>query len=439
MKRILLLASVLWANSLFASESLNLASCLKLAFENNHLLQAAQLGIDASGQELEAVKGQSYPALNLSAAYTHIGKISSFSFPSSSGGPPRELSFGTPNKMNADIKLQLPVFTWWRISNSIALAEKGREMSRLQFEQNRLQLTGRVLRAYYGVLINNAVIRLLEDDLKRTKQFLSITQKRYESGELPKHELLRAQVQLANEENGLNTALGNQKNSRIFLSRVIGRPDEQMNASGELNFISLETDEDNLINSAMNRRLELRQLKLQREMNRNQTGLADAGNKPILAFFSGYNITNGFDPMDPQRFVDNWNVGMRLSWPVFDGFTTSHKTQAALINEKISGERAEDMKENVILQVKKALVIIRQMENSIASRRENIELAGRVQKMTEEQYKNGFTSSLQLLLSQKDLLDAEISYLQAVFNHIMAKIDLSKAVADYSWFESDVE
>ena len=85
------------------------------------------------------------------------------------------------------------------------------------------------------------------------------------------------------------------------------------------------------------------------------------------------------------------------------------------------------------------MVTIRQMENSIASREKNIELAREVQQMSEEQYRNGLISLLDLLVAQKNLFNAELSHLQAVFNHIMAKIDLGKAIGDYTWFEEEVE
>ena len=312
-------------------------------------------------------------------------------------------------------------------------------MASLQEKLQRLNLTHKVLKAYYAVLINNAVVELLKTNMERTKKSLEITRQRYEEGELAKHEVLRTQVQLTNEENELKTALGNQTNSRLFLGKVLSQPETEIDVKGELKFIPLQMEESKLIQLALEQRLELRMLQVEKSMNISNLELAATGNKPTLALFSSYTIVNGFDPIEPEKFVDNWNVGVQFSWPVFDGFSTKHKEEDARIRQKITLEKEAELRQNIILQVKQALVTIHQMENSIASRQKNIELAREVQQMSEEQFRNGLISLLDLLVAQKNLFNAEISHLQAVFNHIMSKIELGKAIGNYSWFESELE
>ncbi|HGY57241.1 MAG TPA: TolC family protein [Caldithrix abyssi] len=441
MKNIYLLIFVifLFMQISLGQDSYTLSECLRQAYESSHLLRAAKLEVLASAEQTAAARAQNYPLLNVAAVYTRIGEISTFTFPSFTGGPPRKLSFGTPNRVNADAKLQYPLFTWWRIQNSIQLAEQGERMTGLQEELQRLNLTHQVLRAYFAVLINKAVVQLLQANMDRTKKSLTMTRKRYEEGQLAKHELLRTQVQFTNEKNQLKTALGNLSNSRLFLGKVLGRPESEIDVQGELHFVPLKTGEEELVRRALEQRLELRMLDVEKAMNSSNLELAGSGNKPTLALFSSYNITNGFDPIDPEKFVDNWNVGIQFSWPLFDGFATKHKTEEARIRQKITLEKEAELRQNIILQVKQAMVTIRQMENSIASREKNIELAREVQQMSEKQYRNGLISLLDLLVAQKNLFNAELSHLQAVFNHIMAKIDLGKAIGDYTWFEEEVE
>lgn len=429
---------LLWIG-LQAAEKYTLSQCLQQAYEKSHLLRAAKLEIQSTNKKVLTAKGQNYPLLNLGATYTRIGEISSFTFPSPTGGPPRKLSFGTPNRVNASANLQYPLFTWWRIQNSIRLAEQGESLASLQEKLQRLNLTQQVLKAYYAVLINNAVVQLLKTNMERTKKSLEITRQRYEEGELAKHELLRTQVQLTNEENELKTALGNQTNSRLFLGKVLNQPETEIDVSGELRFIPLQMEEGQLIKQALEQRIELQMLQVEESMNLSNLALAGTGNKPSLALFSSYTIVNGFDPMEPEKFVDNWNIGVQFSWPIFDGFATKHKEEDARIRQKITLEKEAELRQNIILQVKQALVTIHQMENSIASREKNIELAREVQQMSEEQFRNGLISLLDLLLAQKNLFNAEISHLQAVFNHIMAKIELGKAIGNYGWFEAELE
>jgi outer membrane protein len=295
------------------------------------------------------------------------------------------------------------------------------------------------LRAYFALLLNKEVVGIQQENIERTKVYLAATQKRFDSGQLPKLELLRAQVQLTNEQNDLETALGNTEKSRLFLAKTVGLQDEDLDVAGELQFNPIAIDKSEIIQKALENRVDLRVLDIRKAMGDNQITVSSSGNKPNLFLFSGYNVTNGFDPMDPNRFVDNWNVGVQLSWPLFDGFKTKHEVESARINRQVTDLQEKEIKEMLVVQIKQALVNLNQSEIKINSQKKNIELAKEALDMSVKQYEQGFISSLDLMDAQKVLLRNELGQVQAIFNHIMTKIDLSKAIGNYQWFELDVE
>lgn len=422
-----------------AAERLDLTNCLRRAYRNNHLLKASEWQVAAAQEQLKAAEAQRWPEISFNSQYTRIGKVSSFSFATAPDAPRRKFTFGTPNRVNLDLRLQMPVFTWWRVSSLIDLARVGKEISQLQQEQQQLNTTDQVLRAFYAVVLNNQVVRLLEENIARTRVYLETTQRRFEAGQVPRLEVMRAQVQLSNEENNLETAKGNLEKSKIFLAKTIGSPDEEVDAEGNLEFQQLAVSSEAIIREALEYRLDLKIIQQQRKLNEHEIALNQSADKPNLFFFSGYNVTNGFDPTDPNRFVDNWNVGVQLSWPLFNGFRTRYEVQNARINQKITDLREAEMREMLLVQIQQALVNLKQSEIQIQSQEKNIVLAREALKMATDQYEQGFISALDLVEAQKGLLQTELAHTQAIFNHIMTKIDLGKAVGRYQGFAVDEE
>ena len=54
--------------------------------------------------------------------------------------------------------------------------------------------------------------------------------------------------------------------------------------------------------------------------------------------------------------------------------------------------------------------------------------------MAEKQYHDGLISSIEVLDAQHTLSQSELLRTQAIFNHIMTKVDLCRAMEDFEWF-----
>ena len=91
------------------------------------------------------------------------------------------------------------------------------------------------------------------------------------------------------------------------------------------------------------------------------------------------------------------------------------------------------------MQIRQTFVTIRQAEQKIHNQEENIKLAKEAYAVAEKQFRHGLVSSLEVSDARQTLNQSELLRTQAVFNHIMAKLDLCKAIEDYTWFEPSLE
>lgn len=416
----------------FSQNALTLEDCLQLAFKNSRMLQVADLGAEAAAEQVAEARAQLWPSVGLSGLYTRIGKITSFTIPM--GGMSRTFQFGTPNRVNLDLKLQLPLFTWGRINSTIEMSQVGRSLAEVQRRQQKVELTDQVLRAFYAVLLNEEVVRLRQESIGRAERHWKTAQERFQAGVVPQLELLRAEVELKNAQSAWNEAQRNLDKSKIFLAKLIGRDDRQVAVAGVFQFDPIRLNDAELIATATSARSDIQAIRLQQQMSQSQIALAKSGNKPNLFLFSGYNVVNGFDPLNPDKFVDNYDVGVQLALPLFDGFTTFHKVQQAELQQQQIRLQEQELKELVQLQVRQAIVTLQQAEDKIKTQEENIVLAKQVLQVAERQYQDGLVSSMEVLDAQHTLSQSELLRTQAIFNHVMTKLDLCRAIEDFQWF-----
>ncbi len=438
-KMIYLLIFFLLSNVSFGQEKLSLRDCLQFAFKESHLLKASDYSVQSADAALGEARAQRLPKITLSSLYTRIGKITTFFIPTGPGGKLTKFQFGTPNRMNLDVKLQLPVFTWGRVSSTIELSRAGASLSRVQKRQQRLALTAQVLQGYFAVLLNQEVIRLHRSNVQRAQHHFEVSKTKFEAGIVPRLQMMQAEVQLKNAKTQLMDAEGNLQKSLSYLGKLIGRENLNFTLADSIRYQPVEVDEEKLIEMALSRRSDLEGLRLRQQMTQSQLQLANSGNKPNLFLFSGYNVTNGFDPMEPDKFVDNYNVGLQLTFPIFDGFATSKKVEQARLDYEALLEQEKEAKAMIKLQLREAIIALRQAEAKIAAQKENIRMSRETLKTAEIQYRDGLVSSLDVRDAQQMLNQAELLYVQAIFNHIMAKLAICRAVEDFSWFEFVVD
>ncbi len=419
-----------------AENPLGLQECLQLALNRNRLIQVSDLAVQQATEKIFESEAMRWPGLSLNTTYTRLGKVTSFEIPM--GGQVQKFSFGVPNRLIVDARAQMPLFTWGRIPSGIRLSRVGRELSLVERKNEITTITFQVLQAFYSVLLNERIIELHRQNSERADEFLKISRSRFAAGGLPRLELLRAEVQASNSLGTLEESRGNLTKSSLMLARLVGAENPEIRVKGSLQFRPVEPDIAVLIDQALNVRSDYLVIQLQQERARQQISLAASGNKPNLALFTGYNVQNGFDPTDPQRFVDVWNLGVQLSFPIFDGFATSHKTQQARIESQKIQLQKEEVADLISLQIRQAVTTLQQAAVKIRIQEESSRLAREALQVATDQYRQGVSSSLDVLSAQLTLAQSEMMYTQAMFNHIMAKVEISRAIEDFGWFAPDL-
>ncbi len=79
------------------------------------------------------------------------------------------------------------------------------------------------------------------------------------------------------------------------------------------------------------------------------------------------------------------------------------------------------------LESKNANVTFNNSVNSLNNQRKNMELASEILRVSKAKYEQGVGSSLEVVTAQTSLKEAETNYINALFNALVAKIELEKS------------
>jgi len=104
-----------------------------------------------------------------------------------------------------------------------------------------------------------------------------------------------------------------------------------------------------------------------------------------------------------------WNAGLSLSFPVFDGFATQARIAKARAMLTQSQGTAGDLLDEVLVEVRKSFLNIRDAEKFVEAADEGLKLAEEGRRLAQVGYENGLSTQL-------DLLEADSSLTLARYN-----------------------
>ena len=416
----------------YISGKLNIEDCLKLALGNNKVLQRVL-------QEKEIARGgqlKSYsailPTVGLTGDYTRLDEVSSFTIQSN------KITMGDVDNYSTGLMVTQPIFAGGAIQAQIHAA---RLFSLLADETVRAtvqELIYTTAHSYFDVLLNQHLLQISADAVRSAQAHLDSVKQKRQGGVASEFDVLRAEVELSNfqaeliqNKNAINVA-------KARLLKVMGvSQDSDFALSTELTYIPLEIEMDKAVEAAYRNRPDLfgRQfdIKLQKEL----LNIARSRYWPII---SGY-YSNIWSEPDPHSMMEiewghAWQAGLTGTLPIFDGLSR----EGEIITQKARLKQAQidliDAEETALFELTKAQLSIENAKEFVESQRLNRTRAEEGLRLAEVGYKEGTNTQVEMIDAQAALTTARVYYYQAIYSHIVAKLDLQKAMGTLTTFEA---
>jgi len=402
-----------------ASGRLTLDQALNIAMEKNRDIEKArEYGRYVQGRYLEE-RAAALPQLAINAAYKASRDDS---LPLVMGGQTAMYS------SSAGLSLSQPLYTWGKIGAAIRAAEAGLKTADEELRLARQAAYRDVSVAFYNVLLQRELSRLAGENLEQKQRHADEAHKRFAAGVATDYDVLAADVAVENARpEAIRT--GNQlRIAREQLRFLLAGEDEGLDVEGVLAVTTAAVPGfPETLQRAMAKRPELAEQRQRIDMYGELVTIAAADNRPRLDLKGDA----GYGTLDSSPFSSsgpNWNVGVYLSFPFFDGFRTDGRVQQAESDLAVRKIEAKKLADAISLEVRTAISNLHEAAEILSALSGTVRQAERLLQMAEKGYEYGVKIRLEVEDAQLNLLQARSGLARASRDYLAARVNLAWAV-----------
>ncbi len=330
---------------------------------------------------------------------------------------------------NVSLEVRQVLYAGGQVRAALSIARLTQDSSYWSLRDTVDRVISTTRTQFFQVLLDRALINVAEESVQLQEDQLRDQKNRFDAGTVPRFNVLRAEVELANVKPNLIRARNDYIIAELQLAKTLGLAASPagkpaFNCVGNLDVALRSFDLGSALALARERRPFL---KVQRQnilIEKERIKVALAGYKPRVDANAGWEIRNSrlTDALDDT--VNGWFFGVTGRWNIFDGLETYGrvKQERALLESARVGY--DDSVQQVELEVQQAFANLRQARETIQSQQKNVEQAIEALRLANERLAAGAGTQL-------DVLDARVALTRARTTELQARADYNKALADF--------
>ena len=331
--------------------------------------------------------------------------------------------FGTFEQRDWGLVQRFPFpVAWWLHGQGSGLRAQAVQLG--VYEKTRADVALQVHKAYDRVLADAQIVRYAKTHVTLAEQLFQRAERRFLAGDVPKLDVMRAEVALLRQKNQYMIAQSKLKVARVALRTLLNQPNDRvLKLADSLVYASEDLDGDVLREKALRNRsdyLGVQQAYLSAQKERSAmvaSWLPDVS----VGIFRQKAVT-------PTGFQKSWRSGIAVELPVW-----------ALLRQR--GQMGESQAQVAQAVAERDLVKL-EIEQEVATAVANVQaVAERVKWMKERilptseaafdmarrSYDEGKASYLALLEAQREWVDTQAEFVETLYDYRVAKAQLAHA------------
>lgn len=416
------------------TQTLTLAQARELARRQNPaVLAAAQMIASATAQREEAQAAR-LPSLSVSARYARLSDV-----------PPATVQVPLPPPLPSSIQLaptilnsytltaavSAPVFTGFRLENRVKAADYLARAATHDLNASEAETDLNVDQAYWRLHSTRSAKRTISESLRLVEAHLADVRKMRQVGLTTDDDVLAVEVRLSEARLREIQVEHAAAMAQAALCNMLSLPLDTRIALADSPRAITRTvpSQDSLERMAITARPEMRALAQRREALDRQVAIAGGGRLPNVMVQANYELSNPNQRYFPaeEKWHDTWNVGVGLSWMVWDWGTVSHQTGKARADLRQSDERTRQLREGIALQVMQSRLAVLEATRRIAVAEEGVRQAEARYRSVRARFAVGTASNTDVLDAENALERAQLDLIQAIVDQ-----NISWATLDYA-------
>ncbi len=435
-------------------QMLSLEEAIAVTLTENPALKAAEYEERAAQQERRAAIGLRMPQINVTGAYAYLGKDIGVDF-NNLKDPTREFAGkilgsglitdptilqgiqGLLNPMlEADwfLKVQdrslgfvggevtLPIWMGGKINAANRAAKINEKSAVEQGNQTRNALISELVERYFGLSLATQVVDVRQQVVDGMRRHLEDAVALEKNGMIAQSERLYVEFKMAEAERELANAKLQVQTVASALSNTLGRennwqPITTMFILSQVEELAYYQDLAQARNPLLN------QVSLKRQLAEEGVRAQRAEFLPQVAAMGGASFYN----YQVTGILPRWAVGVGVNIKLFDGLNREYKYSAAKQTARRVGELQNKAGQDVAILVEKLYNQMMNYRNQMTSIDASLAFAEEYLRMKQAAFKEGMSSSTDLIDAELNLAGVRTERLQAAYNYDLLLAQLLEA------------
>lgn len=404
------------------AQVVSLQQCIDSALVHERRIRMAESDVRIAEERSGELRGALLPKLRGVVDYKYYTDLPYQLMPASIfGGPPdmyREIQFGTPQNVTANLLLHVPLYD----PASFSAAKVGKEamaMAAIKHERSREDVVLEVSAMYYTAQILQGRLAFLDSNVVNAEAMVRTLELLRGQAMARQTDVDRIALQRQQLKTQRTQVLGQFEQVLDVLKILTGRPlDASLAVESEAPVVrpvatgvgsttqSRIADQALRLNSA-----ELRTLKRAR-----------------LPGLSGQGLygTSGFGPLDADAHFNFYPIGyfgLQLQVPVFQGMVLGHRIKAKQFELERSELQRDALLDKESVERRSAERQLTITEQVLLNNTAQLALAQGIRKSTVAQHAQGLASISDLILAEQGEQEAQMNYLNALVELRKAQLE----------------
>ncbi|SRR5579883_16028 len=293
------------------------------------------------------------------------------------------------------------------------------------FDTTQNQVSDQVARAYLATLRADAALETARANVELSQALLKSAQDQKDAGTGTGIEVVRAQVQLANDKQRMTVAQNDRRRAALNLLRAMGlKLDATLELTDKLSYHPADIGAmENTLAEARKTRAELKAQQDREYSAKLSYDSVKWERLPVVTASADYGTIGSM----AFGTLPTYTYGAGVRVPVFDGGRRDARKAESLSQYRQERTRTRDLEQQVELDVRLAFDSVRSAAAEVETAQEGMRLAEQELAQARRRYEAGVTNSIEVTDAQTRLDRARDNQINALYDYNVARIDLATA------------
>ena len=420
MTRRLIFMMVTAGATIARTDTLTVTQAVELGLKNNYSIRIARNTTEKSYRNRKLKTGALLPTMRMEGAAARTGTRYTPESPTAVSG--------TTGELRGSAILNWTLFDGFRMFHTGHRIDQEIRLSELATRHEIENSVVTILTAYHQLIAEQSFLGAAREQLAISRSQMAFIAARYDYGRIGKRELLSQQVTVNADSSQVLTRLLDVQSALHTLNLALGRaPDIPVAPAMDSSVTAPEHDALWWYHEALKYNSGMKMAIVRKNIAVTQHAIARAALWPVLSAGGTLSAT-AVEPVDNLRA----RAEISLSFPILTGFTRTTGIENAIIDTLNADLTVQEMRLELQAHIYLQWERLSNSCEQVAFEKQSIERASQALSLSDEQFKLGRITDLQLREAQLALLNAQVRYQSALFQNKVVALQLQQLAGKLS-------